>query len=294
MTNGALFENPSMKLYDFETVVGAAEGSFPERFTLSRTASIKNQWTVNACCGCAMATIAEYVWGKEFSEGWNYGKFRTHQGAGLYMQVALDMWRKIGTVPLADFGLLAEMPKMRELVEERPELLEIAARYKIKGYASLNYALREKRDKAIKQALMKGIPVLAAIRYLGSGHAVALDGWDDTTNEYTIQNSYGKGYGEKGYGRISKSSLTDAYAVIFEDVNLPFIDVDPDRWSYSAIKHMYMNGLMQGTSETTFEPEKPMTREEIATVLDRLCEKLDGRFERLYSFMNGDIGGSNE
>lgn len=294
MSNDLLFENPSMKLYDFETVVGAAENNFPKQFTLSRTASIKNQGNINACCGCAMATIAEYIWNKAFSEGWNYGKFRTHKGTGLYIQVALDMWCKIGTVPLADFGLLREMPEIGELVEEHPELLKIAANYKINGYARINYAMKDRRDKAIKQALMKGIPVLAAITYMGGAHAVALDGWDDDTNEYTIQNSYGRSRGENGYEKISKNSLNDAYVVLFEDVALPFTDVETDRWSYSAIKHMYMNGLMHGTSETTFEPEKPMTREEMATVLDRLCERLDERFERLYGLMNSGIGGSNE
>ena len=89
--NGIISENPSIRLYDFETAVGAASGNFPERFTLPRTAEVKNQGATNSCCGCAMATIAEYIWEKEFSEGWSYAKFRTHSGEGLYMQKALDM-----------------------------------------------------------------------------------------------------------------------------------------------------------------------------------------------------------
>ena len=198
--SGIISENPSIRLYDFETAVGAASGDFPERFTLPRTAEVKNQGATNSCCGCAMATIAEYIWEKEFSEGWSYAKFRTHSGEGLYMQKALDMWKKIGALPAADFGALCEMPEIRELAEKHPELLEIAAKYKIRGYAGLNYALRDKRDKAIKQALMSGIPVLAAITYMGGGHAVALDGWDDKKDCYTIQNSYGRGWGENGYG----------------------------------------------------------------------------------------------
>lgn len=287
MNNGAINENPSMKLYDFETAVGAAGGeSSPERFKLPRTVSVKNQGNISACCGCAMATIAEYAWGAEFSEGWNYAEFRTHDGKGLYMQVALDMWRKIGAVPLADFGVLREMPEIRRLAEAHPELSDIAAKYKICGYASLNYADKERRDNAVKQAVMRGVPVLAAITYRGGGHAIAIDGWDDAAGCYTYQNSYGSGWGEGGCGTIGKDKLNDVYAVFFEDLSLPFEDVSPERWSRSAIRHMYMNGLMRGVSETAFEPERAMTREEMAAVLDRLCDMLDSRLERIYKIMN--------
>lgn len=286
MNNGVISENPSVRLYDFETVVGAAEGELPERFTLARDASIKDQGSGNWCCGCAMATIAEYAWNKEFSEGWNYAEFRTHDGKGLYMQTALDMWRKIGTVPYADFGVAKEVPEICELAAAHPELSEIAAKYKISGYAGINYALRDKRDKAIKQAISSGVPVLAAITHSGGGHAVALDGWDDEKDVYTYQNSYGAKWGDGGFGTIAKNKLDDVYAVFFEEINLPFDDVDPERWSCSAIRHMYLSGLMKGTSETTFEPERSMTREETAAVLDRLCKIIDDRFERLYDILN--------
>lgn len=286
MQNGIINENPSIRLYDFETAVGAAEGDFPERFTLSRTAGIKNQGSTNSCCGCAMATIAEYIWKKEFSEGWSYAKFRTHKGEGLYMQKALEMWKKIGALPSADFGALCEMPEIQTLAEGHPELLEIAKSYKILGYASLNYAARDRRDKAIKKALTEGIPVLAAITYMGGGHAVAIDGWDDEKACYTIQNSYGREWGENGYGEIKKTALNDVYAILCEEPAMPFEDVSADRWSYSAIKHMYMNGLLKGTSDKTFEPERAVTREELAAVLDRLCEKTDERLARIYDIIN--------
>lgn len=286
MMNGIMKESPSMKLYDFERLVGSSNIEFPAKFTLSRMAEIKNQGNGNWCGGCAMATIAEYVWGKEFSEGWNYAKFRTHEGTGLYAQKALDMWRAIGTVPFADFGAVGEMPDIRELVDEHPELLEIAAKYKLESYAGINYASREKRDKAIKQAISSGIPVLAAITLNGGGHAVALDGWDDEKGVYTYQNSYGKKWGDGGYGTVSKNKIDDVYALVFSKVEFPFTDVSPEMWSYSAIKNMYLNGLMKGVSDTEFEPSRAVTREELAAVLDRLCEMFDSRIERVYDIMN--------
>lgn len=283
---GVIPENPSVMLYDFERLVGAAEESYPERFVLPRDTTVKNQGATNSCCGCAMATIAEYIWSGEFSEGWNYGKFRSHSGEGLYMQRALELWKKIGALPSADFGALCEMPEIRDLAEAHPELLDIAANYRIRGYAGLNYAQREKRDRVIKQAVYGGIPVLAAITYMGGGHAVVIDGWDDARDCYLIQNSYGSDWGENGFGEIKKNELDDVYAVVADEVTLPFEDVSTERWSYSAIKHMYMNGLMQGTSEKTFEPSRPITREEAAAIFERLCKKTDERLARIYELMN--------
>lgn len=49
-----------------------------------------------------------------------------------------------------------------------------------------------------------------------------------------------------------------------------FEDVKPSRWSAKAIEYCYAKGIMNGTSQGKFEPEKPLTREEIATILERL------------------------
>lgn len=49
--------------------------------------------------------------------------------------------------------------------------------------------------------------------------------------------------------------------------SLPFIDVDEDDWYYDAVKYVYENGLMTGTSETTFSPMMTTTRAMVATIL---------------------------
>lgn len=41
---------------------------------------------------------------------------------------------------------------------------------------------------------------------------------------------------------------------------LPFEDVDPNAWYFPAVKYCYWNGLMNGTSETTFAPSATTTR----------------------------------
>ncbi len=287
--NGIISENQSMKLYDYESVKGIdCDVEYPKEFTIERTADIKNQGKVGACCACAMATIAEYIWKCEFSEGWNYGTFREHKGAGLYVQKALELWKKIGSVPTADFGLLAEMPEMKELVEKYPELFDIAKRYQIKGYSAIHYADLKKRDVAVKTALTRENVALLAIcpDYFGERHAVVIDGWNDEKNTYTIQNSWGEKWGDGGFGEIPKNEVCEIYSIHTEPISLPFSDVDEDRWSYKPIRHMYLNGLMNGTTTTTFEPEKSMSREEMAAVMERFCEKVDDRLKRIYQVIN--------
>ena len=65
------------------------------------------------------------------------------------------------------------------------------------------------------------------------------------------------------------------------DIELPFNDVDTDDWYYSAVKHVYMSDIMNGRSESTFEPNAPITRAEMAMVISRLMKKIDDRFENL-------------
>lgn len=53
-------------------------------------------------------------------------------------------------------------------------------------------------------------------------------------------------------------------------VALPFTDVKSGNWFYDAVKYAYEQGLMTGTSATTFAPSGTMNRAMIVTVLYRL------------------------
>lgn len=53
-------------------------------------------------------------------------------------------------------------------------------------------------------------------------------------------------------------------------VALPFTDVKSGDWFYPAVKYAYAQGLMTGTSATTFAPNGTMNRAMIVTVLYRL------------------------
>ena len=95
------------------------------------------------------------------------------------------------------------------------------------------------------------------------------------------------------FSAIDKDSISEVYAILNGEITLPFTDVPEDRWSYKYIKNMYFNGIMNGTSETTFEPEKPLTREEAATMFYRLMKNIDNRFSVLNKVLNEKMDSDN-
>lgn len=67
---------------------------------------------------------------------------------------------------------------------------------------------------------------------------------------------------------VAFAALT-AYAPLTAEA-LPFTDVKAGDWFYDAVRFVYDKRLMGGTSDTTFDPEKTMSRAMIVTVLYRM------------------------
>ncbi len=64
-------------------------------------------------------------------------------------------------------------------------------------------------------------------------------------------------------------ALTLAVVVSLSACEKEFKDVPEGAWFAKAVDYVKTNKLMSGTSETTFEPDKPMTRAMLVTVLYR-------------------------
>ncbi len=62
------------------------------------------------------------------------------------------------------------------------------------------------------------------------------------------------------------------YAIVIDEKShaLPFADAPTGYWAYDAILYVYDNGLMAGTSDTTFAPDDTTSRSMIVTILYRL------------------------
>ena len=52
-------------------------------------------------------------------------------------------------------------------------------------------------------------------------------------------------------------------------LEMPFLDVRKDRWSYESVLYCYLNGIVNGRSATKFEPAAYITRGEVVTMLYR-------------------------
>ncbi len=57
---------------------------------------------------------------------------------------------------------------------------------------------------------------------------------------------------------------------VFTQASLPFTDVATTNWYYEAVRYVWENDLMQGTSSTTFGPNVTTTRAMVVTILWRL------------------------
>ena len=66
----------------------------------------------------------------------------------------------------------------------------------------------------------------------------------------------------------SKVEVEASFAEISEE--LPFTDVAENDWFVDAVRYVYENGMMSGTSSTTFSPSVTTTRGMIVTILHRL------------------------
>ena len=69
---------------------------------------------------------------------------------------------------------------------------------------------------------------------------------------------------------ISASFAPDGGESAWEN---PFDDVDEAAWYFDAVRYVFENGLLQGTSDTLFSPDLTTTRAMIVTVLWRMAEE---------------------
>ncbi len=113
-----------------------------------------------------------------------------------------------------------------------------------------NISVREGRDKAFTITPHSGY-VISDVRVDGvSVGAVASYTFDNVRRSHTIEAIFAKGNPATGN---------------------PFTDVHPDDWFYDHVMFVYGNGLMSGTSATTFSPNEAATRAQVAVIFYRMA-----------------------
>ena len=97
----------------------------------------------------------------------------------------------------------------------------------------------------------------------------------DYVVSYGYMNGTGNGSTFSPTGTMSRSMIvTVLYRIAGQPIhsgNNPFADVD-DGWYYDAVLWAYENGIVTGTSATTFAPNGDVTREQMATFLYRFAK----------------------
>jgi len=74
-----------------------------------------------------------------------------------------------------------------------------------------------------------------------------------------------------GYAGSAAHTFAEEYGIPF--VALPemnFVDVKEDDWFYKSVKYVFENGLMLGTSDTTYNPLLLLSRAQFAVILYRI------------------------
>ena len=113
-----------------------------------------------------------------------------------------------------------------------------------------NISVREGRDKTFTITPHSGY-VISDVRVDGvSVGAVASYTFDNVRRSHTIEATFAKGNPATGN---------------------PFTDVHPDDWFYDHVMFVYGNGLMNGTSATTFSPNEAATRAQVAVIFYRMA-----------------------
>ena len=287
--NGVLLDEKKILDYCGSFRTGVSEEDLPSEYTLPDhlIPDVRDQKTINSCVGFAITNVMQILEQeetgnrKQFSPGYVYGKCRADNAKyeGMYINLALDYLMKEGSCFWEDFPYNEEMPKIREMVNNRPDLEEKARPYKIKGYETYAQGDIKLKTLAIKKSIYENQrPIVVAADFPGGSHAVCIIGWNDATQKWKIVNSWGKTYGQNGIGNINYDWVTRGYLLVDEkntNLLMPFIDVTEDKWYYKAVKHVYNAGFMNGTSENTFEPERAMTRAEVAQVMVNFAKKIE-------------------
>ena len=288
----------SVRTYDFDVLkktLPIKDVSNIERFAISeeKLPEVLNQGNVQCCIACVISEILSVMNSDKYSVSYIYGKHRNEDSVnpGMLAESALKSMLNYGSIPYEIFPQLVEMPEAKEIVEAHPQWDSLAEKSKIKGYCRIRWNGDAEKLENIKLALINyQIPLLAISRSgFGASHCILIYGFEVKNGEpyIMIQNSWGKEYGKNGRASVQLSKIDHVYLLFEEKIEIPFEDVSENDWFYKSVKNMYLQGYINGRSETEFCPNGTMTRAEVCTLIDRILKRQDeihqAEFEMLES-----------
>lgn len=123
--------------------------------------------------------------------------------------------------------------------------------------------------------------------------------WYHEGIDFMVRNGYMNGVAADTFdveGSLTRAQLvTILYRIAGEpetSAAIPFADVADGQWYTKAIVWAAENGIVKGVNETTFAPNDPITREQIAVILYRYAHEENTEDGKLTSFPDAkDISG---
>lgn len=116
--------------------------------------------------------------------------------------------------------------------------------------------------------------------------------WYESAVQYCLNNNYMSGESETKFnpnGTVSRAQVVQVLYNLegqpgYTSSHTPFEDITPGSWYYNAVRWSEENGIASGTSATTFKPNAPVTREQVATFFANYA-----KFKNNYSGAQSDL-----
>lgn len=116
--------------------------------------------------------------------------------------------------------------------------------------------------------------------------------WYESAVRYCLNNNYMNGESETKFnpnGTVSRAQMVQVLYNLegqpgYTSGHTPFEDITPGSWYYNAVRWSEENGIADGTSASTFEPNAPVTREQVATFFANYA-----KFKNNYSGAQSDL-----
>jgi hypothetical protein len=284
--NGALWSVGSARQYYYNTICNVKDEELPKEYMVKNLSNVLDQGSVNSCVahGIAGALSANHLKNTgellDLSVLLIYGLWRGDMvEPGMFVESTLEKGREVGTSSRRFAPENLEVPEAIEKAKEYKDKYPDSLAFRVGSF----YKMRQNSNfvSDIKKALYQfDLPIVTVKENGGSRHCELIVGWDE--DNFILQNSYGESFGDKGLHKVplTTKSLDDTYLVLADKVELPFSDVS-GHWAEKYIRNVYFAGLMKGYPDGTFQPDKAITRAELAKVVDEVLKDIDEKIKRL-------------
>jgi len=113
--------------------------------------------------------------------------------------------------------------------------------------------------------------------------------WAEKTIQFWRDNDYIEGYPDGSFkpeGKITRAefvTMVNSWFNYTETAEINFTDVKSDKWYYQEVQEALKAGFIEGITETHFNPEDNITREQAVVIISRIM-KLEGNLSGVEVF----------